>query len=145
MGLQADLIGAHALGIRNILALTGDPPNLGDNRESTPVYDVDSIGLVRIINAFNQGVDISGREMGKRAQFTIAVTSDAFVTLTLEGRDGLTVTIPANQTMSQRVYLTAGPGTRAAVSDRTAVRIWVEELGTTNRVSQDTIFNGKEN
>ncbi|OUC06035.1 homocysteine methyltransferase [Litorilinea aerophila] len=76
MGLQADLIGAHALGIRNILALTGDPPNLGDNRESTPVYDVDSIGLVRIINAFNQGVDISGREMGKRAQFTIAVACD---------------------------------------------------------------------
>jgi hypothetical protein len=52
--------------------------------------------------------------------------------------------VPANETMSQRVYLTAGPGTRAAVEDRTDVRIWVEELGTTNRVHHDTIFNGKE-
>jgi homocysteine S-methyltransferase len=76
MGLQADLIGAHALGVRNILALTGDPPSLGDNRTSTPVYDVDSIGLVRIINTFNQGYDPSGREMGRRANFTIAVACD---------------------------------------------------------------------
>jgi homocysteine S-methyltransferase len=76
MGLQADLIGAHALGVRNILALTGDPPSLGDNRESTAVYDVDSIGLVRIIDTFNRGVDIAGREMGQKAGFTIAVACD---------------------------------------------------------------------
>ncbi len=76
MGLQADLIGAHALGVRNILALTGDPPSMGDNRESTAVYDVDSIGLVRIIDTFNQGLDITGKEMGKRAGFTIAVACD---------------------------------------------------------------------
>ncbi len=76
MGLQADLIGAHALGVRNILALTGDPPGLGDNQESTPVYDVDSIGLVRIIETFNRGLDIAGREMGRQANFTIAVACD---------------------------------------------------------------------
>jgi homocysteine S-methyltransferase len=76
MGLQADLIGAHALGVRNILALTGDPPGLGDTQESTPVYDVDSIGLVRIIETFNRGLDIAGREMGRRANFTIAVACD---------------------------------------------------------------------
>ncbi len=76
MGLQADLIGAHALGVRNILALTGDPPSLGDTKESTPVYDVDSIGLVRIIQRFNQGLDPSGREMGRRGHFTIAVACD---------------------------------------------------------------------
>jgi homocysteine S-methyltransferase len=76
MGLQADLIGARALGVRNILALTGDPPSLGDNSASTPVYDVDSIGLVRIIDKFNQGLDLSGREMGSKGDFTIAVACD---------------------------------------------------------------------
>ncbi len=76
MALQSDLIGAHALGIRNILALTGDPPSLGDTQHSTAVYDVDSIGLVRIIDKFNQGVDLSGRDMGKKGAFTIAVACD---------------------------------------------------------------------
>lgn len=76
MALQADLIGAHALGVRNVLALTGDPPSMGDNRESTAVYDVDSIGLVRILNTFNEGFDRAGREMGQKASFTIAVACD---------------------------------------------------------------------
>jgi methionine synthase / methylenetetrahydrofolate reductase(NADPH) len=76
MGLQADLIGAHALGVRNILALTGDPPNLGDQPDSRPVFDVDSIGLVRIISQFNQGNDRSGKPFGSRAAFTIAVACD---------------------------------------------------------------------
>ncbi len=76
MGLQADLIGAHALGVRNILALTGDPPGLGDQQQSSAVYDVDSVGLVRIINKYNQGVDLAGREMGAAGAFTIAVACD---------------------------------------------------------------------
>ncbi len=76
MGLQADLIGAHALGVRNILALTGDPPSLGDQQQSTAVYDVDSIGLTRIINRFNEGYDQTGRDLGRRAGFTIAVACD---------------------------------------------------------------------
>lgn len=76
MGLQADLIGAQALGVRNILALTGDPPSLGDSRNSTPVYDVDSIGLVRIIHRFNEGFDQNGGKMGAAGNFTIAVACD---------------------------------------------------------------------
>ena len=76
MGLQADLIGARALGVRNILALTGDPPSLGDNQTSTAVYDVDSIGLVRIINRFNEGFDQGGQKMGEPGRFTIAVACD---------------------------------------------------------------------
>jgi len=76
MGLQADLIGAHAIGVRNILALTGDPPSLGDSKGSTAVYDVDSIGLVRIIDKFNQGYDQAGKQMGRKGSFTIAVACD---------------------------------------------------------------------
>jgi methionine synthase I (cobalamin-dependent)/5,10-methylenetetrahydrofolate reductase len=76
MGIQADLIGAHALGVRNIIALTGDPPSLGDQPDSTPVYDVDSVGLVQVISRFNQGLDRSGKPFGSRATFTIAVASD---------------------------------------------------------------------
>jgi homocysteine S-methyltransferase len=76
MGLQADLIGAHALGVRNVIALTGDPPSLGDQPESTAVYDVDSIGLVKVIRQFNEGLDRSGKPFGSRSAFTIAVACD---------------------------------------------------------------------
>jgi homocysteine S-methyltransferase len=76
MGLQSDLIGAHALGVRNVIALTGDPPSLGDQPESTPVYDLDSIGLVKVIHAFNHGLDRSGKPFGTRSAFTIAVACD---------------------------------------------------------------------
>ncbi len=76
MALQSDLIGAHALGVRNIIALTGDPPSLGDQQDSTAVYDVDSIGLVRLIDAFNRGLDRAGKPFGTRSAFTIAVASD---------------------------------------------------------------------
>ncbi len=76
MGLQADLLGAHALGVKNILALTGDPPSLGDSQASTPVYDVDSIGLVRILNQFNQGLDLQGKTMAPQSNFSISVACD---------------------------------------------------------------------
>ena len=76
MGLQSDLIGAHALGVRNIIALTGDPPSLGDYPNATPVYDVDSIGLVRVIKSFNQGVDAAVASIGQMASFTVAVAAD---------------------------------------------------------------------
>lgn len=76
MGLQADLLGAHALGLRNILALTGDPPSLGDSQNSSPVYDVDSVGLVHILNQFNQGQDLEGKVLGQRSRFSISVACD---------------------------------------------------------------------
>ncbi len=81
MGIQADLIGAHALGVRNILALTGDPPSLGTVAETgigstCGVFDIDSIGLARIINAMNQGHDIAGTEIGQPAGFCLGVAVD---------------------------------------------------------------------
>ncbi len=76
MGLQSELLGAHAAGVRNILALTGDPPSLGDYAESTPVYDVDSIGLIRVISRMNSGEDSAGSSIGRTANFTIACAVD---------------------------------------------------------------------
>ncbi len=73
MGLQSDLLGAHALGIRNILALTGDPPSVGDYPNATAVYDVDAIGLVEIISMLNGGTDMMGNSIGKPTQFSIGV------------------------------------------------------------------------
>jgi methionine synthase I (cobalamin-dependent)/5,10-methylenetetrahydrofolate reductase len=73
MGLQSDLIGAHVLGIRNILAVTGDPPRLGDYPHATAVYDVDSIGLVKIIKRLNQGTDWAGNSIGSPTSFCIGV------------------------------------------------------------------------
>jgi homocysteine S-methyltransferase len=71
MGLQSDLLGAHALGLRNILCLTGDPPSVGDYPNMTAVYDTDSIGLVRIVDGMNQGHDLSGTSIGAATQFAI--------------------------------------------------------------------------
>lgn len=64
IGLQSDLLGAHALGLRNILAITGDPPKLGDYPDATAVYDVDSIGLIRIMSLLNRGCDLAGNVIG---------------------------------------------------------------------------------
>ena len=72
MALQAELIGAHALGIRNVIALTGDPPRIGDYPSATGVWDVDSIGLIKILARLNQGYDWLGTSIGRPAAFTIA-------------------------------------------------------------------------
>ena len=72
MALQAELIGAHALGVRNIIALTGDPPTVGDYPSATGVWDVDSIGLIKILRRLNEGYDWLGTSIGRPASFTIA-------------------------------------------------------------------------
>jgi homocysteine S-methyltransferase len=72
LAIQADLLGAHALGVRNILAVTGDPANIGDYPSATSVFDVDSIGLVRILSRFNEGIDLAGYSVGAKCAFTIA-------------------------------------------------------------------------
>ncbi len=64
LGIQSDLLGAHALGLRNILAITGDPPKLGDYPDATAVYDVDSIGLIKIMDHLNHGCDLVGKVIG---------------------------------------------------------------------------------
>jgi homocysteine S-methyltransferase len=64
LGIQSDLLGAYALGLRNVLAITGDPPKLGDYPDATAVYDVDSIGLIRIMKQLNHGCDLAGNAIG---------------------------------------------------------------------------------
>lgn len=76
MALESELLGAHALGVRNILALTGDPPRIGDYPAGTGVWDVDSIGLVEILSRLNRGEDGAGTPVGAPAGFTIACALD---------------------------------------------------------------------
>ncbi len=71
MALQSELLGAHALGIRNILALTGDPLRLGDYPNTTGVWDVDSIGLIQVLRGMNEGHDAAGSSIGAQACFHI--------------------------------------------------------------------------
>jgi methionine synthase / methylenetetrahydrofolate reductase(NADPH) len=73
IGMQSDLLGAWALGIRNILAITGDPPKLGNYPDATAVFDVDAIGLTNLINRLNHGLDFAGNPIGSPTGFSIAV------------------------------------------------------------------------
>ena len=76
MALESELLGAHALGVRDILALTGDPPRVGDYPTGTGVWDVDSIGLIEILSRLNRGEDQAGSPIGQQAAFTIACALD---------------------------------------------------------------------
>ena len=76
MALESELLGAHALGVRNILALTGDPPRVGDYPTGTGIWDVDSIGLIGILARLNRGEDQAGKPIGAPAGFTIACALD---------------------------------------------------------------------
>ncbi|MEW5983244.1 MAG: bifunctional homocysteine S-methyltransferase/methylenetetrahydrofolate reductase [Acidobacteriota bacterium] len=73
IGMQSDLLGAWVLGLRNILAITGDPPKLGNYPNATAVFDVDAIGLVNLINRLNHGLDLAGNPIGEPTGFSIGV------------------------------------------------------------------------
>jgi methionine synthase I (cobalamin-dependent)/5,10-methylenetetrahydrofolate reductase len=74
IGLQAQLLGAWTVGgVRNVLAVTGDPPSVGGSSNLTGVYHVDSIGLVQILSKLNQGMDWNGKNLGGATNFTIGV------------------------------------------------------------------------
>jgi methionine synthase / methylenetetrahydrofolate reductase(NADPH) len=73
LGMQSDLLGAHAIGIRNVLLVTGDPPKVGDYQDATEVFDVDSIGLANMVTRLNGGADIGGQPIGEPTGFHIGV------------------------------------------------------------------------
>jgi len=71
IGLQSDLLGAHAAGLHNVLLLTGDPPKVGNYPEATGVFDIDSIGLISLANRLNHGIDLSGKPIGEPTSFVL--------------------------------------------------------------------------
>ena len=73
LGIQSELLGAHAAGVRNLICITGDPPRMGLYPDATAVFDVDAIGLVNIANNLNHGLDIGGNPMGSQTAMLIGV------------------------------------------------------------------------
>ncbi|HET8823930.1 MAG TPA: bifunctional homocysteine S-methyltransferase/methylenetetrahydrofolate reductase [Terriglobales bacterium] len=71
--IQSDLLGAAAVGIRNLICITGDPPKMGGYPDATAVFDVDAIGLVNIVHNLNRGLDIGGNPIGAGTSFVIGV------------------------------------------------------------------------
>ncbi len=73
IGTQSDLMGAHALGIRAILGITGDPASVGNQPGATSVYDMNSFGLVELMGRMNRGENVTGEPLGRRTAFTVGV------------------------------------------------------------------------
>lgn len=73
LGMQGDLLGAYALGIKNLIIITGDPPKVGDYPDATAVFDVDSIGLTGVVSRLNHGRDLGNNTLGTPTGFVIGV------------------------------------------------------------------------
>lgn len=76
IGLQAELLGAHALGLRNVLVITGDPAKIGDLPQAQSVFDIDSVGLIRIVKSMNSGLDSMGNQIGQSTSFLVACAAN---------------------------------------------------------------------
>jgi methionine synthase I (cobalamin-dependent)/5,10-methylenetetrahydrofolate reductase len=74
LGIQSDLLGAHAMGLRNLLLVTGDPGRVGDYPDATAVFDVDSIGLTNVVTRLNHGCDVGGQAIGAPTAFHVGVS-----------------------------------------------------------------------
>jgi homocysteine S-methyltransferase len=74
LGIQSDLLGAHAMGVRNLMLVTGDPGRVGDYPDATAVFDVDSIGLTNVVSRLNRGCDVGGQSIGAPTSFHIGVS-----------------------------------------------------------------------
>ncbi len=73
LGMLSDLLGAHALGVRNLLIVTGDPPKMGPYPDATAVFDIDSIGLTNLVSRLNRGLDPGGNAIGDPTGFAVGV------------------------------------------------------------------------
>jgi methionine synthase / methylenetetrahydrofolate reductase (NADH) len=76
LGIQSELLGAHTVGIRNLLCITGDPPRMGMYPGATAVFDIDSIGLINVVRNLNRGLDIGGNSLGSQTAFVIGCGAD---------------------------------------------------------------------
>jgi homocysteine S-methyltransferase len=73
LGMMSDLLGAAALGLRNLLVITGDPPKMGPYPDATAVFDIDSIGLTNMVNKLNHGLDLGNNPIGEPTAFCVGV------------------------------------------------------------------------
>jgi methionine synthase I (cobalamin-dependent)/5,10-methylenetetrahydrofolate reductase len=73
LGMQSDLLGAYAIGIRNLILITGDPPKMGDYPDATAVFDVDAVGLTNMVSRLNHGLDMGGNAIGQPTGYFIGV------------------------------------------------------------------------
>jgi len=73
LGIQSDLLGVSAIGVKNVLCVTGDPPKMGSYPDATAVFDVDAIGLVNIVHNLNHGLDIGNNAIGQSTGFVVGV------------------------------------------------------------------------
>jgi methionine synthase / methylenetetrahydrofolate reductase(NADPH) len=73
LSIQSELLGAHTMGVRNLICITGDPPRMGLYPDATAVFDVDAIGLTNVVNNLNHGLDIGGNPMGSQTALLIGV------------------------------------------------------------------------
>jgi homocysteine S-methyltransferase len=78
LGMQSDLVGAHAMGIRNVLVTTGNPPPEANIADATSVFDVDAIGLANMVSRLNHGLDIGGQSIGAPTRFHLGVAVNPF-------------------------------------------------------------------
>ena len=108
MAIQADLLGAHALGIRNVLALTGDPVRAGNYPNLTGVWDVDSVGLLHILRGMNQGHDAAGAVLGAESGFHLGAA------LNLNMEDG---PIDVNRERTRRKLIAQSLGDEPALAE----------------------------
>lgn len=106
LGMQMDLLGAHALNLKNLLIITGDPPKMGTYPMATAVFDIDSIGLIHMINMMNHGEDLSGRSFKQPTSFLIGCgVNPGAVNIDLEvERFAKKVEAGAEYVFSQPVY-----------------------------------------
>lgn len=106
LGMQMDLLGANALGLRNILAITGDPPKMGTYPNATAVFDIDAIGLITFIQMLNRGLDFSGSPIGGKTELLVgAGCNPGHVDLNLEvERFGRKIAAGAEYFFSQPVF-----------------------------------------
>jgi methionine synthase I (cobalamin-dependent)/5,10-methylenetetrahydrofolate reductase len=106
LGTQSELMGAHVLGIRNVIAITGDPVQVGGYLKATDVFDLDSVSLTRLITGLNQGLDLTGKAMDEPTQFRICVAANP-TTVDLEGeieKLGRKIEAGAHYIFTQPIY-----------------------------------------
>jgi homocysteine S-methyltransferase len=122
IGLQGDLFGYHALGLRNVLLVTGDPPKVGKYPNVTGVFDVDSIGLTQIVRRFNAGIDMGAEALPQTTGFVHGT--------------GVNPAFPVPQTELERARQKAAAGTEYFITqpvwDADQLERFLDELQTTN-------------